>query len=196
VIARRLSLPNGRVWLRVASPAWRDPLDPLPARERGGRWNPPDSFPTLYFNGDVTTARQQVARLLEGSPVTMEDLDDGAYVLVAAFLPRMQHVADAVTDTGLTALGLPPAYPRDAGGREIGHEICQPVGRAIRGQHLRGIWCRSASTADGSGRELAWFPATSRSTATPLWRRPLPLGAWRSAVSWDDIGFAEQRDPA
>ncbi len=134
--------------------------------------------------------------MLEGSPVTMEDLDDHSYVLVAAFLPRGQIVADAVTDAGLTALGLPASYPRAAGGREVGHEICQRVGRAVRGQHLRGIWCRSASTADGRGRELAWFPAAIRSTAMPGWRHPLPFGSWRSAVSWSDIGVPEQRDPA
>jgi hypothetical protein len=194
--ARRVTLPNGRVWLRVASPGWHNPLDPLPARDRGGRWNPPGSCPTLYLNGNVTTARQQIARMLEGSPVSVEDLDDGAYILVAARLPRSQHVADAVTDAGLMALGLPRSYPRDIGGREVDHEICQRVGWAVRDDRLQGVWCRSAATADGHGRELAWFPATSRSRATPLWLRPLPLGSWRSAVSWSDIGFAEQRDPS
>lgn len=126
----------------------------------------------------------------------MEDLDDRAYVLAAAFLPTGQDVADAVTDGGLTALGLPASYPRGAGGGEVGHEICQRVGSAVRGERLRGIWCRSACTMDGRGRELAWFPMTSRSTATPVWRHPLPFGSWRSAVTWSDIGLPEQRDPA
>ena len=34
-------------------PAWDDPLDPNYAKGYGGRWNPPDSFPTLYFNEDL-----------------------------------------------------------------------------------------------------------------------------------------------
>ena len=43
-------LSDGHEWLRIADPGWRDPLDPTFAQRFGGRWNPPDSFPTLYFN--------------------------------------------------------------------------------------------------------------------------------------------------
>lgn len=55
-------------------------LDPGYAAAAGGRWNPPVSFPTLYLNGDVATARMRLQRLVEGAPFIMDDLDDDAYV--------------------------------------------------------------------------------------------------------------------
>lgn len=149
----------------MADPAWSDPLDPSYAAERGGRWNPPNSFPTLYLNEDLATARAQIDKLLEGSPIAPEDLD-GGFDLVAATLPRSQEVADAVSEEGLVALGLPGTYPRHPNGRPIRHETCQPVGEEVHGHGLRGVYARSAATAGESGRELGWFPATEASRAT------------------------------
>lgn len=189
-------LPDGRVWLRVADPDWTDPLDPAWARERGGRWNPPGSYPTLYLNGDPVTARRQIERMLAGSPVHVDDLDDGSYVLVAARLPPAQTCADAATPAGLRAMGLPATYPREASGSETPSSVCQASGARVRAEGLRGVWCRSAITPDGSGRELAWFPATRRSRAHALWDEPLPLGAWRHVTGWVDLGFDEQVDPS
>lgn len=119
---RRLVVPDGRVFLRVAAPEWQDPLDAHPAAAAGGRWNPPASFPTLYLNGDVATARMQLERLVEGTPFTTDDLDDGAYLLVAATLPRNQTCADAVSAAGLRRLGLPESYPLDEAGEPVGHD--------------------------------------------------------------------------
>jgi hypothetical protein len=138
----------------------------------------------------------QIERLLAGSPATVDDLDDAAFALVAATLPRAQRCADGVTAVGLEALGLPDAYPRDAQGREIAYEICQSIGQAISDRGLRGVWCRSACTSDGRGRELAWFPAGNRSKGRPVWRYPLPFGAWRHAATWGDIGFEGQAMPS
>lgn len=188
-------LPDERVWLRVAEPSWDDPLDPSWARERGGRWNPPGSFPALYLNGDVATARMQIERMLAGSPVTEDDLDDEAYELVAATLPEAQICADATTPTGLRSLGLPETYPRDSHGDDVDRPACQRVGRRVHDAELRGVWCRSTCTADGRGRELAWFPSHRRAIARPVWREPLPFGAWRYAEQWADVGLAEQPGP-
>ncbi len=193
--AREVSLPDGRAWLRVAEPEWVDPLDASHAATAGGRWNPPGSYPTLYLNGDVPTARMQVQRLLDGTPFTLDDLDDDAYVLVAATLPRSQACADAATPSGLEALGLPASYPLDAGGAPVDHARCQAVGEAVHAGGLRGIWCVSAARRDRVGRELAWFPATARSKARPVWAAPLPLGAWRDVTAWSDIGLPEQEEP-
>lgn len=192
---RTAQLPNARVWLRVVKPDWSDPLDPGFARVRGGRWNPPTSYPTLYCSADVTTARLQVERMLDGSPVTLDDLRDDAYGLIAFTLPNAQRCADAVGDEGLQSCGLPPSYPRDAQGVGIGHSVCQLIGAKIHALGLRGVWCRSACTNDGSGREVAWFPATNRSKAKALWDRPLPLRQWRYAVGWSDLDLDEQPDP-
>ncbi len=192
---RRVRLPDGRVWLRVADPAWLDPLDGTFAGLRGGRWNAPGSGAVLYLNGDVATARLQIDRMLAGSPVTVDDLDDAAFVLAFPVLPRTQVCADAVSGAGLKSLGLPESYPLDATGSEVPTAGCQPIGAAVRERRLRGIWCRSACTGDGRGRELAWFPATSRSVATAA-QPAIPLGGWRFATTWADVGLPDQADPA
>ncbi|MBW3666395.1 MAG: RES family NAD+ phosphorylase [Actinobacteria bacterium] len=158
-------LRDGHEWLRVADPAWVDALDPSYAAEWGGRWNPPNSFPTLYLNEDLPTARAQIVKLLEGSPVEPEDLDAG-FELVRATLPRSQDVADALSEEGLSALGLPETYPRHPNGLPVRHQTCQPVGEEVHALGLRGVYARSAATFDGSGRELAWFPATASSKAS------------------------------
>lgn len=133
--------------------------------------------------------------MLEGTPVRPDDLDDDAFVLVAAVLPRAQTVGDAVTPEGLRGLGLPEPYPVTEDGERVDSELCQSVGATLRDRRFRGVWCRSAASADGRGRELAWFPATRRSHARPVWVEPLPLGGWREADGWADLGLPEQPDP-
>ena len=169
-------LPNAKEWYRVADESWDDPLDTTFAQRFGGRWNPPNSFPVLYLNEDIDTARAQIYRMLEGSPVRPDDLDP-PYVLVTATLPSRQVVADAVTDVGLGALGLPDTYPLDPGGETVAHPTCQPIGAEVKTQNLRGIHARSAATPDGTSRELAWFPARPSSKATPI-SDPLPFSNW------------------
>ena len=173
-IPRRL--PNTKQWFRVADEKWDDPLDPGFAQRFGGRWNPPNSHPTLYLNEDLHTARAQIARMLDGSPVRPDDLDP-PYVLVAATLPSRQVVADAVTAFGLDSLGLPATYPIDSGGNTIQHSVCQPIGSTVKGNSLRGVHTRSAATPDGTGRELAWFPARASSRATAI-GDPLSFSEW------------------
>lgn len=173
-IPRRL--PNTKQWFRVADEKWDNPLDPGFAQGFGGRWNPPNSYPTLYLNEDLHTARAQIARLLDGSPVRPDDLDP-PYVLITATLPSRQVVADAVTDIGLDALGLPNTYPVDPDGNAIPHPRCQPIGTAVKDNNLRGVHTRSAATLDGTGRELAWFPARASSKATEI-GDPLSFSDW------------------
>ena len=163
-------LTDGHEWLRVADPDWEDPPDPDYAARAGGRWNPPASFPTLYLNEDLHTARAQILKLFEGAPIEPDDLDPG-FDLVATTVPRSQTVADLRAAAGLEAVGLPAAYPRYANGRPVQHDACQPVGSEVHSQGLRGVLARSAATSDGSGRELAWFPARASSTAKLVERR-------------------------
>ena len=162
-------LRDGHPWLRVADPAWANPLDPSFAARRGGRWNPPDSHPTLYLNEDLATAWVNLTSFVAAWPYGPEDLrDDTAPVLVTARLPRDQRVADAHTSAGIVAVGLPPSYPLDESGALVPPARCQPMGIEARSRGLRGVRCRSAGTSHGSGRELAWFPATARSRARLL----------------------------
>lgn len=190
---RTVDLADQRVWLRVADPAWSNPLDPTFAQVKGNRWNAPGTYATLYLNADVITARLQIERMCAGSPVTPEDLADDAYTLVAATIASDQRAADVVTEVGVRAVGLPASYPIDAEGHSIPHQRCQPIGQMLFDAGLNGVWCRSACTGDGRGRELAWF-ARSHATTT-LWDQPLPYGRWRYAEAWSDVGLPDQPNP-
>ena len=159
-------LADSHRWWRIADAAWENPLDPSFSMRFGGRWNPPESFPALYFNEDVVTARLNLRLFIAQWPYEPEDLrDDTGPVLVGATLPRRQRVLDAHTREGIAAVGLPADYPLDAGGKPVPHARCQPVGAGARQAGLRGVRCRSAQAPDGAGRELAWFPATAASRA-------------------------------
>lgn len=151
------TLERGGGYLRVADPSWTDPLDPSYAQASGGRWNPPGSYPVLYLNADVATARANVDRKFAGLPYGPTDLrPDRRPLLVAVDVPTDHHV-DVVTEAGCVHAGLPPSYPHDARGRECSHEQCQPIGEEARRQGRPGIACRSAARPDGE--ELAWFTA-------------------------------------
>lgn len=175
-------VPADHLWVRVCRPGWDDPFDPGLAQTRGGRWNPPGSWPTLYLSRDVATARFQVARLLEGSPVEPDDLTDDAFDLVAARLPRGQMAADVVTVEGVTAAGLPPTYPEAAGGVRIAHRMCWPAAEEAHSMELDGVECRSAASASGIGRELAWWPRGRAPRPRP---GRVPYGHWRGSAVTD-----------
>lgn len=170
-------LRDGHEWLRICEAAWPDPLDDTYAQRSGGRWNPPASWRTLYLNEDLVTARLNLRRFIAGWPFEPEDLrSDTGPPLAAATLPRQQSVADVHTPEGVAAAGLPQTYPLDGSGALIGHDTCQEVGRRAHDERLRGVRCRSARAPEGAGRELAWFPATTRSRAVLL--RLLPFDEW------------------
>lgn len=173
------SLADGHLWLRICDAEWADPLDPTFARLRGGRWNPPDSWPTLYLNEDLVTARLNLASFIVGWPYRPEDLNDatGPHLAVAT-LPRSQIVADVHSPDGVADAGLPDTYPVDADGETVPHEVCQPIGVDVKQAGLRGVRCISAQAPLGAGRELAWFPATSRSRAVLMERRPYVDWFW------------------
>lgn len=177
--------PDSHVWLRLVRPHYRDPFDTSHARRRGGRWNPPDSWPTLYLNADLATVHAQVRHMFVGRGVEPDDLDDEAPIhLAAATLPQRQRVVDVVDDDGVAAVGLPATYPLDTTGEPVDHVVTQAIGARVHHAGHRGVWCRSAALV---GQELAWFPA-ARSAARPVWPTPKPFGAWRHAASLANIG--------
>jgi hypothetical protein len=177
---RTETIPDGHRWWRIARHEWEDPLDPTFAREHGGRWNPPGSFPALYLNEDQVTARINVRSFITGWPYEPEDLrDDTGPLLIAALLPRRQRVADVHTPQGVRAVGLPAAYPLDHARQVVAHQHCHQVGVAAKNRGLRGIRCRSAQAPLGAGRELAWFPATTRSQARLIETLPFTDWFWR-----------------
>ena len=181
-------LPEGHHWLRVAARDWDDPLDPTYAQRLGGRWNPPDSWPTLYLNRTVEAARAQIIRLLRGTPFTPDDLTDDAFDLLSAVLPPAQ-VADCLSDEGLAAAGLPSTYPLDGSGRIVDHGTCQHAGRLAHGSGLNGVEARSAvdPALGRESSELAWWGQGAQ--ARQVGPR-VPYGEWRSRVAAGDRGLA------
>ena len=145
----------------MADPEWDDPLDGRFAAERGGRWNPPESFPVVYLTSSVPVARAYVFQKLEGQPYGPEDLRTGP-VLVRTRVPEDRYV-NAVTDAGLRDLGLPKTYPLDSRRR-------QPIGMRAWEAGLPGVAARSARAG---GEELAYFG-----------RRKLRRGAVRAFDQW------------
>lgn len=172
-------LPDAHRWYRICEASWEDPLDPTFAQIHGGRWNPPGSWPTLYLSEDLVTARLNLDRFIAGWPYEPEDLDTatGPHLAVAT-LPRAQDVADVHYREGVASVGLPHAFPLVARTEVVDHVTCQAVGQAARAAGLRGVRCRSAQTAHGAGRELAWFPATARSRAHLVARWSFDVWFW------------------
>ena len=150
-------------YMRVADPAWADPLSGESARVCGGRWNAPGSFPVVYLNGDERVARANVLHRFAGLPYGPEDLEPLAGpILVSTIVPEDDFV-DVVSDAGCVAAGLPATYPVDADGGAVAHEACRPLGLAAWGAGLPGIACRSAALgASSAGEELAWFARGER----------------------------------
>jgi RES domain len=149
---------RGGAYNRLAEPAWADPLDIDYARERGGRWNAPGSYGTLYLNQTVELARAQARHKLAGQPYGIEDLDESEqHDLVDVEVPEGDHL-DCVTDAGLEAVGLPAGYPLHRDGRPVGHAECHPIGAAARHAGRPGVACRSAAPGAPTGaEELAVF---------------------------------------
>jgi hypothetical protein len=145
-------------FVRVADPAWRHPLDPGFAAVRGGRWNPPSSFPVLYLCATPAVARDVVLGRFARLPYGLLDLRfDRRPVLIETDVPGHRAV-DVVTDAGCRAASLPVTYPYDSRGRKVGWARTQPIGATAWEQGERSIACRGAATPKGGdGEELAWF---------------------------------------
>jgi RES domain len=164
------TIRRGGPYVRVADPDWDDPLDGRYAGERGGRWNPPESFPVVYLCRSVPVARANVYRKLEGQPYGPEDLRPGTGpVLVRTTVPEDRYL-NVVTDAGCRDVGLPRTYPLDSRRRTVPWRRCQPIGQRAWEAGLPGVAARSAT---GAGEELAY-----------IGRRKLRRGAVRMFEQW------------
>jgi RES domain-containing protein len=156
----------------VADPAWRRPLDPGFAAARGGRWNPPGSFPVVYMCATRDVARANVLRRFTGLPYGLIDvLPERRPVLIETDVPD-RRVVDVTTDAGCRAAGLPVTYPFDGRGRVVDWARTQPVGAVAWEQGEASIAARSAALAkDERGEELAWFVRTAEDRLRVAGRR-------------------------
>lgn len=137
-------------YYRVCDPSWHDCCDGSYAARFGGRWNPPQSFPTLYLSADIATARANAVKRFEGEAFGLFDLNPTARPHLQLLVVRECDAVDAVTPEGLASLRLPSDYPHVCGWKR-----CQSIGmRAHRAGHAA-VAARSAARLDGE--ELALF---------------------------------------
>jgi hypothetical protein len=175
------TIRRGGPYLRVADPAWEDPLDGRHAANRGGRWNPPESFRVVYLCAAVDVARANVYRKLAGQPYGPEDLRPGAGpVLVRTRVPEDRYL-NAVTDAGLRDLGLPKTYPLDSRRRPVPWRRCQPIGLRAWEAGLPGVAARSAAAVDARARVSATSPMEELAY---FGQRKLRRGAVRPFDEW------------
>jgi RES domain len=166
------TIRRGGPYLRVAEPGWADPLDGGFAAQRGGRWNPPESFAVVSLCRSLEVARANVYRKLAGQPYGPEDLQPGSGpVLVRTTVPEDRYL-NVTTDAGCRDAGLPTTYPLDSRRRIVPWRRCQPIGLRTWEAGVPGVAARSAATG-GGGEELAYFG-----------RRKLRRGAVRSFEDW------------
>ena len=174
-------VPRSGRYLRVADPSWLRPLDPRYAREHGGRWNAPGSFPVVYLFQALDVARSFVLARFEGHPYDAFDLvPEAGPDLVETDVPEDRFV-DVVTDEGCRAAGLPVTFPWDDDGALVPHQRCRPIGQRAWNGGEPGIACRSATARpNDTGEELAWFAhgpkglRTRRRRAFADWWLPPP----------------------
>lgn len=124
----------------------RHPLSGAGARLQGGRWNPPESFSTLYLALAQATVVAEFYRMAERQGRAPED-----------FLPRQMHRYDVTLAAALDlrvpvaqdSLDLTPEALRALDARR-----CQEIGAAA---HYLGFEAIVAPSATGNGTVLAVF---------------------------------------
>jgi hypothetical protein len=166
------TIRRGGPYLRVADPSWDDPLDGRFAAQRGGRWNPPESFPVVYLCGSIEVARANVYRKLADQPYGPEDLRPGGGPVLVRTTVHEDRYLNVITEAGCRDARLPKSYPLDSRRRPVPWRRCQPIGMRAWEAGLPGVAARSAAVV-GGGEELAYFG-----------RRKLRRGASRAFDDW------------
>lgn len=148
-------------------------VDGTRAQAKGGRWNPPGSFPVLYTSCTEVVAIAKLRHKHRGRSFQPWDLAEEEQSDLYTLEVDQDRLVDAVSEPGLAGISLPSTYPHDRG-REVGWETTQPIGARLHQESYAGVACRSA--ADTKGEEVALFldhAATPRVVGPP--RR---LGEW------------------
>jgi RES domain-containing protein len=141
------------------------PLSGEGAFVHGGRWNPPDSFPTIYLADSVRTCIEEARRV-----AARQGLD------LAAYLPRDLHevevvlvrVLDLSADGAIEYLGVPL-------NELLGEDMAasQQIGQAARYLGFEGL---VAPSATGAGLAIAVFEDQIRPGQLKIVNTvPLPL---------------------
>jgi RES domain-containing protein len=134
--------------------AGRDPRSGLGARINGGRWNPPESFSTLYLADSVETVAREFLRLARRQGLRLEDfLPRDLYT----FEVRLEAVVDLRGEETRERVGLSDAELRGDDPR-----ACRAIGEAAHYLDFEGV---TAPSATGAGEVLAVFLDRLRSNS-------------------------------
>jgi hypothetical protein len=174
---------HGRYY-RVCDPHWEDCCDTSFSKAFGGRWNPRGAFGVLYLCQTLVVAAANARQNFVGEIHSLYDLKPEFRPIVLEFgigrAPERRFV-DAVSDAGLSAVGLPATYPF-SGKVRVPYSSCRQVGKAAYAAAERGIACRSAAEASVMswlGEELALF---DRSVAIARRGRRRAFADWYAAA--------------
>jgi len=143
------SLPGKQidgVWFRHQASNWRYSSPGAGARSHGGRWNPAQSFPTLYLAEDDGVAFAELQRLADKNGISPSDM-----------LPRdllsydveLEDVIDLRELEAQETVGL-----KDIEGELTPLKLCQDIGAVANHLGREGVLAPSAA---GSGLTLAVF---------------------------------------
>jgi RES domain-containing protein len=124
---------------RVVRSGWADPLDASFSRSATDRrWNHA-GFPALYCCCGEAVARAVALDVLRYAGIELEELQPQARPELTEI--RWQgEVVDVTTPEGVTAAGLPSAYPRG-----VDRDRTRSLGESWHGRGRAGVVCRSAS---------------------------------------------------
>lgn len=133
-------------WFRHQASAWKYSAPGAGARTNGGRWNPPQSFATLYLAESEQVVEGELTRLAIRAGTTIADM-----------LPRdlltyeieLSGVVDLSSENAQKAVGL-----SRSGAELVPSERCQEIGAMA---HHLGREAILAPSAAGAGRVLAVF---------------------------------------
>ena len=139
----------------------------------GGRWNPPDLFPTIYLAEPLRTGMLELDRLAEASGTTAQRLISRGYELHTIQVLDLS-VLDLRTESALAAVGLNHDDIADDD-----RTACQSVGQAAWFLQMQGVLAPSAS---GEGHVLAVFEnRTHPGQLTVAATTPLDLATYDTA---------------
>ena len=161
-VVRMRTIRRGGPYLRVADPDWDDPLDGSFAAQRGGRWNPPESFPVVYLcRRSRSPARTSTASSRDSRTGPRTCGLGPARSSCRTTVPEDRYL-NVVTDAGCRDAGLPETYPLDSRRRIVPGSRCQPIGLRAWEAGLPGVAARSARGAGGGARVLRAAQASAR----------------------------------
>lgn len=131
----------------------RDPLSGAGARIFGGRWNPRDSFNTIYLAEPAAACAGELERLAQSQGLTVADLIAASRTLHTIAVEKLP-VLDLREDAARQKVGLDLA---DIADDDL--TACQSVGQAAHFLNFGGILVPSAT---GIGLVLAAFESRLR----------------------------------